>query len=304
MKSSARNINLTPVEDLFSTEEGRMDAMREKVQEIKLAELYEFSNHPFKVLENEEMDELVKSVSENGILVPAIARPRRQGGYELISGHRRKRAGELAGKETIPVIVREIDNDAAAIIMVDSNLQRESILPSERAFAYKIKLEAMKRQAGRPSKENVSQLGTQKRSDQLLAEQIGESRNQIQRYIRLTELIPEFLDMVDEKSVAINTASELSYLKKDEQAMLFKLIKISDIALSLKQAQRLKKYSQEGKLNEVVIDAILTEGAAAPERVVLKGASLKKYFPPGYTTRQMEETILRLLEKWNDIEII
>ena len=214
MKSSAKKIELASVDDLFSTEEGRQDAKLEKIQEIPLSELHPFKNHPFKVKDDEAMMETADSIKQYGVLVPAIARPDPEGGYELVAGHRRHRASELAEKETMPVIVRDLDDDAATIIMVDSNLQRESLLPSERAFAYKMKLDAMKRQTGRPSKENVSQVGTQKRSDQLLAEQVGQSRNQIQRYIRLTELIPELMDMVDEKKIALNPAYELSFLKK------------------------------------------------------------------------------------------
>ena len=216
MKSSARNIQLKSVDDLFATEEIREDVQREKVRNIPLGELHPFRNHPFKVKDDAAMQDTVDSVREYGVLVPAIARPDPAGGYELIAGHRRHHASELAGKETMPVIVRDLDDDAATIIMVDSNLQREELLPSERAFAYKMKLDAMKRQAGRPSRENVSQVGTQKRSDQIMAEQVGESRNQIQRFIRLTELIPELLDMVDERKIALNPAVELSYLKKEE----------------------------------------------------------------------------------------
>lgn len=217
MKSSARNIELKSVDDLFATEEIREDTQREKVQNIPLEELHPFKNHPFKVKDDAAMQDTVDSVREYGVLVPAIARPDPSGGYELIAGHRRHHASELAGKETMPVIVRDLDDDAATIIMVDSNLQREELLPSERAFAYKMKLDAMKRQAGRPSRENVSQVGTQKRSDQIMAEQVGESRNQIQRFIRLTELIPTLLDRVDERKIAFNPAVELSYLKKEEQ---------------------------------------------------------------------------------------
>ena len=211
MKSSAKKVELASVDDLFSTEESRADAQREKVVEIPLSELHPFKGHPFKVKDDEAMMETADSIKQYGVLVPAIARPDPEGGYELVAGHRRHRASELAEKETMPVIVRDLDDDAATIIMVDSNLQRESLLPSERAFAYKMKLDAMKRQAGRPSKENVSQVGTQKRSDQLLAEQVGQSRNQIQRYIRLTELIPELMNMVDEKKIALNPAYLLLY---------------------------------------------------------------------------------------------
>ena len=219
MKSSAKKVELAPYDDLFSTEESRQDAKLEKVREIPLSELHPFKNHPFKVKDDEAMMETADSVRQYGVLVPAIARPDPEGGYELVAGHRRHRASELAEKETMPVIVRDLDDDAATIIMVDSNLQRESLLPSERAFAYKMKLEAMKRQAGRPTKENGSQLGNDfgKKSSELLAEQVGQSKNQIFRYIRLTELIPELLDMVDEKKIAVNPAYELSFLKKEEQ---------------------------------------------------------------------------------------
>ncbi len=211
------NISLTSYDDIFTTEESRTDKKLEKVQNIPLSELYPFKNHPFRVVDDESMLRTVESVAQYGVLAPAIARPREEGGYELVSGHRRHHASELAGLETMPVIVRNLDDDAAVILMVDSNLQRETILPSERAFAYKMKYEAVKRQCGRPSKENVSQVGTQKRSDQLLAEQMGESRNQIQRFMRLTELIPELLTMVDEKKISFNPAVELSFLKPEEQ---------------------------------------------------------------------------------------
>jgi len=219
LKSSAKKVELAPYDDLFSTEESRQDAKLEKIREIPLSELHPFKNHPFKVKDDEAMMETADSVRQYGVLVPAIARPDPEGGYELVAGHRRHRASELAEKETMPVIVRDLDDDAATIIMVDSNLQRESLLPSERAFAYKMKLEAMKRQAGRPTKENGSQLGNDfgKKSSELLAEQVGQSKNQIFRYIRLTELIPELLDMVDEKKIALNPAYELSFLKKEEQ---------------------------------------------------------------------------------------
>ena len=259
MKSSAKKIELASVDDLFSTEEGRQDAKLEKIQEIPLSELHPFKNHPFKVKDDEAMMETADSIKQYGVLVPAIARPDPEGGYELVAGHRRHRASELAEKETMPVIVRDLDDDAATIIMVDSNLQRESLLPSERAFAYKMKLDAMKRQAGRPSKENVSQVGTQKRSDQLLAEQVGQSRNQIQRYIRLTELIPELMDMVDEKKIALNPAYELSFLKKEEQVDLLDAMDSEQATPSLSQAQRLKKYSQEGHLTLDMMRVIMGE---------------------------------------------
>ena len=253
MKSSAKKVELASVDDLFSTEESRADAQREKVVEIPLSELHPFKGHPFKVKDDEAMMETADSIKQYGVLVPAIARPDPEGGYELVTGHRRHRASELAEKETMPVIVRDLDDDAATIIMVDSNLQRESLLPSERAFAYKMKLDAMKRQAGRPSKENVSRVGTQKRSDQLLAEQVGQSRNQIQRYIRLTELIPELMDMVDEKKIALNPAYELSFLKKEEQVDLLDAMDSEQATPSLSQAQRLKnRLDTEAAVKDVL----------------------------------------------------
>ena len=277
MKSSAKKIELASVDDLFSTEEGRQDAKLEKIQEIPLSELHPFRNHPFKVKDDEAMMETADSIKQYGVLVPAIARPDPEGGYELVAGHRRHRASELAEKETMPVIVRDLDDDAATIIMVDSNLQRESLLPSERAFAYKMKLDAMKRQAGRPSKENVSQVGTQKRSDQLLAEQVGQSRNQIQRYIRLTELIPELMDMVDEKKIALNPAYELSFLKKEEQVDLLDAMDSEQATPSLSQAQRLKKYSQEGHLTLDMMRVIMGEEKKSDlDRVTFTSDTLRK----------------------------
>ena len=299
MKSSARNIELKSVDDLFATEESRADAQREKVQNIPLRELHPFRNHPFKVKDDAAMQDTVDSVREHGVLVPAIARPDPDGGYELIAGHRRHHASELAGKETMPVIIRDLDDDAATIIMVDSNLQREELLPSERAFAYKMKLEAMKRQAGRPSRENVSQVGTQKRSDQIMAEQVGESRNQIQRFIRLTELIPTLLDMVDERKIALNPAVELSYLKKEEQTLLLEAMDSEQATPSLSQAQRLKKFSQQKMLSLDVMRAVMSEEKKTDlDRVTLKNETLRKYFPKSYTPKQMEDTIIKLLEGW------
>ena len=299
MKSSAKNIKLASVDDLFSTEESRATENLEKVMEIPLTELHAFKNHPFKVRDDEAMMETADSVRQYGVLVPAIARPDPNGGYELIAGHRRHRASELAEKETMPVIVRDLDDDAATIIMVDSNLQREELLPSERAFAYKMKLEAMKRQAGRPSKENVSQLGTQKRSDQILAEQVGQSRNQIQRYIRLTELIPPLLDKVDEKEIALNPAYELSFLKPEEQQMLVETMEYELSTPSVSQAQRMKKLSQEGKLTDDAILSIMSEEKKdALDKVTLTGDTLRKYFPKSYTPKKMQETIIKLLEQW------
>ena len=299
MKSSAKNIKLASVDDLFSTEESRAAENLEKVMEIPLTELHAFKNHPFKVRDDEAMMETADSIRQYGVLVPAIARPNPNGGYELIAGHRRHRASELAEKETMPVIVRDLDDDAATIIMVDSNLQREELLPSERAFVYKMKLEAMKRQAGRPSKENVSQLGTQKRSDQILAEQVGQSRNQIQRYIRLTELIPPLLDKADEKEIALNPAYELSFLKPEEQQMLVETMEYELSTPSVSQAQRMKKLSQEGKLTDDAILSIMSEEKKdALDKVTLTGDTLRKYFPKSYTPKKMQETIIKLLEQW------
>lgn len=299
MKSSAKNIKLASVDDLFSTEESRATENLEKVMEIPLTELHAFKNHPFKVRDDEAMMETADSIRQYGVLVPAIARPNPNGGYELIAGHRRHRASELAEKETMPVIVRDLDDDAATIIMVDSNLQREELLPSERAFAYKMKLEAMKRQAGRPSKENVSQLGTQKRSDQILAEQVGQSRNQIQRYIRLTELIPPLLDKADEKEIALNPAYELSFLKPEEQQMLVETMEYELSTPSVSQAQQMKKLSQEGKLTDDAILSIMSEEKKdALDKVTLTGDTLRKYFPKSYTPKKMQETIIKLLEQW------
>ena len=269
-----------------------------QISDLQLSVLQPFSRHPYKVRDDEAMRDMVESIKQYGVLSPAIARPMPDGGYELVSGHRRKRACELAGLETMPVIVRELDDDAAAILVVDSNLQREGLLPSERAFAYKLKLEAMKRQAGRPSKENVSQVGTQKRSDQVMAEELGESRNQIQRYIRLTELIPPLLDMVDERKIAFNPAYELSFLTKDEQTLLLDAMDSEQATPSLSQAQRLKQFSQRGELDAAVMRAIMSEEKKEVERVTLKGDTLRKYFPTSYTPKRMEETIIKLLEQW------
>lgn len=300
MKSSAKNIRLTSVDDLFSTEESRADEQREKVQEIPLSELHPFPNHPFKVVDDERMLDTADSIREHGVLVPAIARPCVDGGYELIAGHRRKRGCELAGLDTMPVIVRNLDDDASTIIMVDSNIQRESLLPSERAFAYKMKLEALNHQ-GKRTGLTSSQLGTKlMRTDEILAEQSGTSRNQVQRYIRLTELVPDLLDMVDAKKIAFNPAVELSYLKPEEQTALMEAMDSEQAAPSLSQAQRLKRFSQEGTLTSDMMRAILSEEKKADmDRVTLTGDTLRKYFPKSYTPRQMEQTILKLLEGWH-----
>jgi ParB family chromosome partitioning protein len=302
LKSSAKNIKLTSVDEIFSTEESRADANREKVMELPLAELYPFKNHPFRVVDDEAMRDTAESIEKYGVLVPAIARPRAEGGYELVAGHRRKRGCELAGKETMPVIVRDLDDDAATIIMVDSNLQRDSLLPSERAFAYKLKLEAIKRQAGRPSKENGDQVGHNsfgKRSVEIIAENAPDSRNQIQRYIRLTELIPVILEMVDTKKIAFNPAVELSYLKPEEQTLLLDAMDSEQATPSLSQAQRLKKFSQEGTLSVDVMRAIMSEEKKSElDKLTLPSDKLHKYFPKSYTPQQMEATIFKLLEQW------
>ena len=298
MKSSARNIELKSVDDLFATEEIREDAQREKVQEIPLGELHPFKNHPFKVKDDAAMQDTVDSVREYGVLVPAIARPDPNGGYELIAGHRRHHASELAGKETMPVIVRDLDDDAATIIMVDSNLQREELLPSERAFAYKMKLEALKHQGARTDLTSV-QFGQKLSARDQVAKAAGESAIQIQRFIRLTELIPELLDMVDERKIALNPAVELSHLKKEEQTLLLEAMDSEQATPSLSQAQRLKKFSQQKMLSLDVMRAVMSqENKNDLDRVTLKNETLRKYFPKSYTPKQMEDTIIKLLEGW------
>ena len=298
MKSSARNIELKSVDDLFATEESRADAQREKVQEIPLGELHPFKNHPFKVKDDAAMQDTVDSVREYGVLVPAIARPDPNGGYELIAGHRRHHASELAGKETMPVIVRDLDDDAATIIMVDSNLQREELLPSERAFAYKMKLEALKHQGARTDLTSV-QLGQKLSARDQVAKAAGESAIQIQRFIRLTELIPELLDMVDERKIALNPAVELSHLKKEEQTLLLEAMDSEQATPSLSQAQRLKKFSQQKMLSLDVMRAVMSEEKKTDlDRVTLKNETLRRYFPKSYTPKQMEDTIIKLLEGW------
>ncbi|SMC61586.1 ParB/RepB/Spo0J family partition protein [Papillibacter cinnamivorans] len=303
MKPSGRNLNLTSYDEIFQTEETRIEASQEKVIDIPLTQLHPFKNHPFKVTDDESMLETAESITKHGVLVPVIARPREEGGYELISGHRRKRASELAGKETLPCIVRNLDDDAATIIMVDSNIQRENILPSERAFAYKLKLEALERQLGRPPKENVGQVVptySGKRSTEIIGDQTGESYKQVQRFIRLTELVPELLDMVDAKKIAFNPAVELSYLMPHEQVQLMEAMDMEQATPSLSQAQRLKKYSQDGKLTFDVMTAIMSEDKKGElDKVTLTGEKLKKYFPKSYTPQQMEETIIKLLEGWS-----
>ena len=299
MKSSAKKIELVSVDDLFSTEEGRQDAKLEKIQEIPLSELHPFRNHPFKVKDDEAMMETADSIKQYGVLVPAIARPDPEGGYELVAGHRRHRASELAEKETMPVIVRDLDDDAATIIMVDSNLQRESLLPSERAFAYKMKLEAVKHQGARTDLTSRQVGEKSQTSIQKVADQAGESQRQVQRYIRLTELIPELMDMVDEKKIALNPAYELSFLKKEEQVDLLDAMDSEQATPSLSQAQRLKKYSQEGHLTLDMMRVIMSEEKKSDlDRVTFTSDTLRKYFPKSYTPARMQETIIKLLEQW------
>ena len=298
MKSSAKNIRLTSVDDLFSTEASREEAQREKVQEIPLEELHAFPNHPFKVLDDDRMLDTAESIREHGVLVPAIARPRTAGGYELIAGHRRKRGCELAGLATMPVIVRDLDDDAATIIMLDSNIQRESLLPSERAFTYKMKLDAIKRQGARSDLTSLQV--AQKLSVQKVGDDVGISKDQVRRYIRLTELIPPLLNLVDERKIAFNPAVELSYLKPEEQTILLDAMDSEQATPSLSQAQRLKQFSQQGRLSEDVMRAILSEEKKTEvDRITLSNETLRRYFPRSYTPKQMEETILKLLEGWH-----
>ncbi len=299
MKSSAKKVELASVDDLFSTEESRLEERLEKIQEIPLSELHPFKNHPFKVKDDEAMLETADSIKQYGVLVPAIARPDPEGGYELVAGHRRHRASELAEKETMPVIVRDLDDDAATIIMVDSNLQRESLLPSERAFAYKMKLEAVKHQGARTDLTSRQVGEKSQTSIQKVADQAGESQRQVQRFIRLTELIPELLDMVDERKIALNPAYELSFLKKEEQVQLLDAMDSEQATPSLSQAQRLKKYSQEGHLSIDVMRAIMGEEKKSDlDKVTFTSDTLRKYFPKSYTPQRMQETIIKLLEAW------
>ena len=274
----------------------------ERVQEIPLSELHPFKNHPFRVVDDEAMQRTVESVAQFGVLAPALARPRPEGGYELVAGHRRMRASELAGLETMPVIVRQMDDDNATIAMVDSNLQRETLLPSERAFAYKMKMEAMARRAGRPSKENSGQVGRDfqgKESREIIAEQTGESARQVQRFINLTNLIPELLDMVDRKEIAFNPAVELSFLKKEEQQGFLEAMDYGQSTPSLSQAQRIKKLSQAGMCTQEAMNTIMNEEKKSEvDTVTLKNDVLRKYFPRSYTPKQMQDTIIRLLEQW------
>ena len=301
MPKSSLSVSLKGADDIFSTEESRQEQQREQVQQIPIGELFPFKDHPFKVLDDESMQRTVESVEQYGVLSPLIARPRPEGGYEIISGHRRQHAAQLAGLDTLPVIVRNMDDDAAVLLMVDSNLQRETILPSERAFAYKMKLEAMKHQAGRPTQDNYSQVGNNfgTLSSEEMAEELGTSKNQIFRYIRLTNLVPELLDMVDEKKIAFNPAVELSYLDEAQQRDFLEAMNDTQNAPSLSQAQRLKKLAQEGHFSYDVAFAVMGEEKKDElDKVVIKNDTLRKYFPRSYTPKQMEDTIIKLLDQW------
>lgn len=301
MQKKGANISLKGYDDIFSTDQSRAEAQQERVQEIPLSELHPFEGHPFRVVDDEEMMKTAESVRDFGVLTPAIVRPDPDGGYEIISGHRRHRASELAGKETMPAIVRDLDDDAAIILMVDANLQRETILPSERAFAYKMKLDAMRHQAGRPSEKNYSQVGNNlgRTSSEEMAEELGTSKNQIFRYIRLTELIPELLDMVDTGQIKFNPAVELSYLASEEQQDFLSAMDYAQAAPSLSQAQRIKKLAQEGECTLDAMCEIMNEIKKGElDRVTFKTDSLRKYFPKSYTNKQMEDKIIQLLEQW------
>ena len=298
MPKNSLNVSLKGADDIFSTEESRQEQQREQVQQIPIGELFPFKNHPFKVLDDESMQRTVESVEQYGVLSPLIARPRPEGGYEIISGHRRQHAVQLAGLETLPVIVRQMDDDAAVLLMVDSNLQRENILPSERAFAYKMKLEAIKNQGAR-SDLTSPQLAAKFRSDDAVAKDQGISGDTVRRYIRLTSLIPELLDMVDEKKIAFNPAVELSYLDESQQRDFLEAMNDTQNAPSLSQAQRLKKLAQEGHFSYDVAFAVMGEEKKDElDKVVIKNDTLRKYFPRSYTPKQMEDTIIKLLEQW------
>ena len=297
MPKGSLNVSLKGADDIFSTEESRQEEQREQVQQIPIGELFPFKNHPFKVLDDESMQRTVESVEQYGVLSPLIARPRPEGGYEIISGHRRQHAAQLAGLETLPVIVRQMDDDAAVLLMVDSNLQRENILPSERAFAYKMKLEALKNQGARSDLTSVQV--APKLSTEKIGEEVGMSKDNVKRYIRLTNLVPELLDMVDEKKIAFNPAVELSYLDESQQRDFLEAMEDTQNAPSLSQAQRLKKLAQEGHFSYDVAFAVMGEEKKDElDKVVIKNDTLRKYFPRSYTPKQMEDTIIKLLEQW------
>ena len=297
MPKNSLNVSLKGADDIFSTEESRQEQQREQVQQIPIGELFPFKNHPFKVLDDESMQRTVESVEQYGVLSPLIARPRPEGGYEIISGHRRQHAAQLAGLDTLPVIVRQMDDDAAVLLMVDSNLQRENILPSERAFAYKMKLKALKNQGARSDLTSVQV--APKLSTEKIGEEVGMSKDNVKRYIRLTNLVPELLDMVDEKKIAFNPAVELSYLDEAQQRDFLEAMNDTQNAPSLSQAQRLKKLAQEGHFSYDVAFAVMGEEKKDElDKVVIKNDTLRKYFPRSYTPKQMEDTIIKLLDQW------
>ena len=297
MPKNSLNVSLKGADDIFSTEESRQEQQREQVQQIPIGELFPFKDHPFKVLDDESMQRTVESVEQYGVLSPLIARPRPEGGYEIISGHRRQHAAQLAGLETLPVIVRNMDDDAAVLLMVDSNLQRENILPSERAFAYKMKLEALKNQGARSDLTSVQV--APKLSTEKIGEEVGMSKDNVKRYIRLTNLVPELLDMVDEKKIAFNPAVELSYLDEAQQRDFLEAMNDTQNAPSLSQAQRLKRLAQEGHFSYDVAFAVMGEEKKDElDKVVIKNDTLRKYFPRSYTPKQMEDTIIKLLDQW------
>ena len=299
MPKNSLNVSLKGADDIFSTEESRQEQQREQVQQIPIGELFPFKNHPFKVLDDESMQRTVESVEQYGVLSPLIARPRPEGGYEIISGHRRQHAAQLAGLDALPVIVRNMDDDAAVLLMVDSNLQRENILPSERAFAYKMKLEAIKNQGARSDLTSGQIVQKSKLSIERVAEDAGEGYKTVQRFIRLTNLIPELLDMIDEKKIAFNPAVELSYLDESQQRDFLEAMNDTQNAPSLSQAQRLKKLAQEGHFSYDVAFAVMGEEKKDElDKVVIKNDTLRKYFPRSYTPKQMEDTIIKLLEQW------
>ena len=299
MPKGSLNVSLKGADDIFSTEESRQEQQREQVQQIPIGELFPFKNHPFKVLDDESMQRTVESVEQYGVLSPLIARPRPEGGYEIISGHRRQHAAQLAGLENLPVIVRQMDDDAAVLLMVDSNLQRENILPSERAFAYKMKLEAIKNQGARSDLTSGQIVQKSKLSIERVAEDAGEGYKTVQRFIRLTNLVPELLDMVDEKKISFNPAVELSYLDESQQRDFLEAMNDTQNAPSLSQAQRLKKLAQEGHFSYDVAFAVMGEEKKDElDKVVIKNDTLRKYFPRSYTPKQMEDTIIKLLEQW------
>ena len=298
MSKGSLNVSLKGADDIFSTEESRQEQQREQVQQIPIGKLFPFKNHPFKVLDDESMQRTVESVEQYGVLSPLIARPRPEGGYEIISGHRRQHAAQLAGLDALPVIVRQMDDDAAVLLMVDSNLQRENILPSERAFAYKMKLEALKNQGAR-SDSTSTQLVSKLRSNEQLGAENNQSRETVRRFIRLTNLVPELLDMVDEKKIAFNPAVELSYLDESQQRDFLEAMNDTQNAPSLSQAQRLKRLAQEGHFSYDVAFAVMGEEKKDElDKVVIKNDTLRKYFPRSYTPKQMEDTIIKLLEQW------